>query len=581
MKKILWSLVKKYKWYFLLEFICIVIAVLCLYVPSKLLGNIIDLLGNVQANKVQIFNEAILLTIFGIGFFVFRVFFKSLDFTIEMKMHKDLKCMMFDKMLKIKIEKLNEVKNGEVMSYFATDERKVIRVFVALFSSISRIVLNVIFAIITMCLTCTPKMTWIAIIPLTVSVFFVIILKNRISDKFTKAQKSFTELSEFVQESTDSVRTMKAFVGEDVQIKEFYDKNLEVKQNNFIVTKSQSLIDVLSNLGFGFSYAIALLIGSKMVVEGVITVGNMVSFFAVLGMLEFPISTIPWIMTRYKKFRVSCIRLAKLFSMDEENNEIIIKDQNKKFDGNIKINNLTFNYKDYLEPALSNISFDVKKGESIGIIGVVGSGKSTLMNLLLKLYEVPNGKIFIDGKDINEISINQIRSNICYITQDNFLFSSTLKNNINLFKDIYKTEEIEASTKKAMIYDDIQDMEEGLETIIGEKGIDLSGGQKQRVVISRAFLQNSDIVIFDDTFSALDNRTEQHVLNNIKELIKGKTCFIVSNRISDIKFCDKIIVLEHGKIVERGNHETLINERGKYYEFYENQAHKVKNDLLV
>lgn len=196
------------------------------------------------------------------------------------------------------------------------------------------------------------------------------------------------------------------------------------------------------------------------------------------------------------------------------------------------------------------------------------------------IKDVERGKIFIDGKDINDIKVKTIRDNICYITQDNFLFSATLKENINLFKDEYKDEDIEESTKQAMIYDEISSMEEGINTVIGEKGIDLSGGQKQRVVISRAFLNNSNIIIFDDTFSALDNRTEQHVLNNIKELTKNKTCIIVSNRISDIKDCDKIIVLEQGEIVEQGTHQTLLKTNGKYQEFYQNQAHKAQSTLL-
>ena len=202
------------------------------------------------------------------------------------------------------------------------------------------------------------------------------------------------------------------------------------------------------------------------------------------------------------------------------------------------------------------------------------------MNLLLKLYEVPNEKIYIDGKDINEIKTDTIRNNICYITQDNFLFSTTLKENINLFRDIYEEGDILESTKSAMIYEEIEEMTDGINTIIGEKGIDLSGGQKQRVVISRAFLKNSNIVIFDDTFSALDNRTEQSLLKNIKELTKNKTCIIVSNRISDIKHCDEIVVLEQGKIVERGVHKDLLNNKAQYYEFYKNQAEKNKVSIL-
>ena len=269
-----------------------------------------------------------------------------------------------------------------------------------------------------------------------------------------------------------------------------------------------------------------------------------------------------------------------MFKLKEE--EIVTEaSQNKEeLQGDIEIKNLNFNYPGCIDRALEDINISIKKGKSLGIIGVIGSGKTTLMNLLLKLYKVPKGSISIDGKDINDIKTDVIRNNICYITQDNFLFSTTLKENINLFRDEYDDKEIVDSTKSSMIYEEIEQMADGINTVIGEKGIDLSGGQKQRVVISRAFLNKSNIVIFDDTFSALDNKTEEHLLNNIRELTRDKTCIIVSNRISDIKHCDEIIVLEQGKIVERGIHNELLKRKNKYYEFYKNQAEKSNVSIL-
>lgn len=201
------------------------------------------------------------------------------------------------------------------------------------------------------------------------------------------------------------------------------------------------------------------------------------------------------------------------------------------------------------------------------------------MNLLLRLYPVPNGKIFIDGQDINSIPLKDLRDSICYITQDNFLFSTTLRENVKLFKDGYEEEDIKESTKNAMIYDDIEKMRNGIDTVLGEDGTNLSGGQKQRVVISRAFLNKSNIIIFDDTFSALDNKTEQLVLNNVKELVKDKTCIIISNRISDIKDANKIIVLDGGNIVQEGTHDSLLRQDGKYYEFYKQQS--AKNEMAL
>lgn len=207
-------------------------------------------------------------------------------------------------------------------------------------------------------------------------------------------------------------------------------------------------------------------------------------------------------------------------------------------------------------------------------------GKTTLVNLLTRLYEVERGKIVIDGKDINDIAIEQLRENICYITQDNFLFSAKLKDNISLFKEGYENEEIEISTKKAVIYDEINAMPNKIHTVIGERGMDLSGGQKQRVAISRAFLKQSRIVILDDAFSALDNKTEEVLLRNVRELTQDKTCIIISNRISDIKHSDTIIVLEGGKIVEQGKHKELIKKHGQYYNYYRQQAFNTKESIL-
>ena len=202
------------------------------------------------------------------------------------------------------------------------------------------------------------------------------------------------------------------------------------------------------------------------------------------------------------------------------------------------------------------------------------------MNLLLRLYPVPNGKIFINNQDINDIDLATLRNSISYITQDNFLFSTTIKDNISLFRENFNDSEIEESTEKSMISGEIEKMKNGIYTVIGERGIDLSGGQKQRVVISRAFLNKSNIVIFDDTFSALDNKTEKLLLENIKELVKNKTCIIISNRISDIKDANNIIVLDGGKIIEQGKHDKLLENNGLYTKFYNQQSSKDEESIL-
>lgn len=580
MKKELIKSLKKYKWQILIEIILIIISVIFIAYPSKIIGRMIDLLYNAESNKSEIIKSIVQLLSISIGILITRVLWKNLDFRINVYIDKDLKDRLFTKLLKTKVKALNEIKNGEIMSYFVSDLRKVTMTTAKFISTGTRIIANFTIATIMMSNSCNIKLTLISLIPVFITIVVIIFIRKRWMDVMKEAQKSFADLSEYVQESTDSIRTMKAFCGEDKQIEEFKDKNATLKKYNISVSKNQNLLFVCVSLGFGLAYAITLLYGSNLVINGKISIGNLIAFNGYLAMLEGPVIWIPWLFGKAKKFKVSFDRLDKMFKLPEEEIDNFEKSNEDKLNGDIEIKNLTYNYPGYIETVLENINIDIKKGESLGIIGVIGSGKTTLMNLLLKLYDVERGKIFIDGKDINDIPVKTIRDNICYITQDNFLFSATLKENINLFKDEYKDEDIEDSTKQAMIYDEISHMDDGINTVIGEKGIDLSGGQKQRVVISRAFLNNSNIIIFDDTFSALDNRTEQHVLNNVKELTKNKTCIIVSNRISDIKDCDKIIVLEQGEIVEQGNHQTLLQKDGKYQEFYQNQAHKAQSSLL-
>ena len=580
MKKILLELYKKYKWIFLIETIFLIINVYLVAMPSRIVGNMIGLLYDIDKNKNAIFMEMAKLAGICLGYIGVRVVWKNIEVKMEFIMSKDLVDKLFAKFLKSKIENVEEIKNGKLMAFFVSDAKRVARLSTRILSTIVRLVFNFIIIGMLMSQASNYKLAVAAMVPVVAVLIIIYLLRNFVSESFRKSQESFTELSEFVQESTDSIRTMKAFAGEEVQIEEFDKKNDSVRTNNLRVIRNQSLMDVLITLGFGIAYAITLLGGSNLVIAGEMSIGDLVAFTGYLGVLAMPVFWFPWLLTRFKKIRVSAERLSELVNLPEEDIEVHDTKDYGSLNGDIKINDLTYNYPGYIERVLEHINIDIKQGESLGIIGVVGSGKTTLMNLLLKLYNVERGKIFIDGVDINDIPTKKIRDNICYITQDNFLFSASLKENINLFKDEYKDSEIEESTKMAMIYEEISEMQEGIHTVIGEKGIDLSGGQKQRVVISRAFLNNSNIVIFDDTFSALDNRTEQHVLNNIKKLTKDKTCIIISNRISDIRDCDKIIVLEQGVIVEQGTHESLLSERKKYYEFFESQAHKTDFAVL-
>jgi len=579
LKKTLLNLYKKNTLLLLIEIIFIAINVYLLTVPSKLLGQIVDLLYNLDTNKEQIIHTVLLLLLMCLVLITVRVTWKMIDAKIGRNNTKTIRDTIYEKMLKTDVSTLEKMKNGDIMSYFVKDINQVRKFISNVITLIVRFVLNFLIVAFTMVQATNTKLTLIVLLPITISIVLILMMVKKIEKHYNESRKKFTNLSEYVQESTDSIRTTKAYVGEKRQIEEFIKKNTSLKNTNVEVIKIETLISIFMNLGIGIGMGLSILFGSKMVLNGDISVGDFVAFNGYMLVLQDPIRWIPWMVKHLKRFQVAYKRLDDFLNLKEEKIEIYnYKPEDLK--GDIVIKNLSYKYPDGNENVLKDINIEIKQGKSLGIIGVIGSGKTTLMNLLLKLYKIPDGKIFIDGKDINQIKTDTIRHNICYITQDNFLFSSTLKDNINLFRDIYDEDDIIESTKSSMIYSEIEKMPDGINTIIGEKGIDLSGGQKQRVTISRAFLNQSNIVIFDDTFSALDNKTEESLLHNIKNLTDNKTCIIISNRISDIKHCDEIVVLEHGEIVERGIHRDLLANKEKYYEFYKNQAERSSPEFL-
>ena len=577
MKKLLKTFFKKERFTIFAIIILVGINVYFLTFPSKILGKIIDLLYDIEVHKITIIKYIAFLILFSVLSLIIRVAWKSLVGKTTRLLEKILKDKLFENFLKLKLSSIQNIKNGEIMSYFVKDVGEIRTLFYRLLSHGTRIFFILVIATYTM-KTVNTKLTIATLCPMVITAIIIIILKKYVEKSFAKSQKYFTNLSEYVQESTDAIRTTKAYSGEVNQYKKFIKKNNLLKRSNIAVDIYSTLLSTSVNICFGFCYGITILYGSKLVLNKEISIGDFVAFNGYIDLFFTPISWLPGIIAKIKRAKISYKRLEQVFNLEKE--KLMLTEKNEsRLHGNILINNLSFNYPGNIETVLENITIHVKEGETLGIIGTIGSGKTTLMNLLLRLYPVPDNKIFINGIDINKIDLQFLRKSICYITQDNFLFSTTIKENISLFQNRFKDSEIEESTEQAMLSSDLKNMKNGIYTVIGERGIDLSGGQKQRVVISRAFLNKSDIVIFDDTFSALDNKTEENLLNNIKELVKGKTCIIISNRISDVKDADKIIVLDSGKIVEQGIHAQLLQNNGLYTKFYNQQSSK-ENFLL-
>lgn len=574
MKKTIIDIIKKCKWLLLILIVFVVINMYVVTLPAKIIGWIIDLLYDIEGNKNEILNNVTYLIFISIVLLFVRLPWRSLSTYISRTFEMMLKNRIFDQFLKIKMTNIQNIKNGEIMSYFTQDVSEMRVFFYRVISYGTRIIATMVIVTYIMITGINLKLTIVTLCPIIVTLFLVVKIKKYVEQNFRKAQKHFTALSEFVQESTDAIRTTKAYSNENARLKMFIRKNKLLRASNIAVETHSTLLSICIKICFGLCYGISLIYGSKLVLNGNITIGEFTAFQGYIGLFVGPVEWLPGLISRGKRASLSYARLERLFELEKEKILPSSNGNDELISGDIVIKNLTYNYPGSIDCALSHVTMEIKKGQKIGIIGTIGSGKTTLANLLMRLYQVPNGKIFIGGRDINDIDITDLRKSICYITQDNFLFSTTLRENISLFKDGYNDSDIENSTKEAMIYEEIAKMKNGIDTIIGERGVDLSGGQKQRVVISRAFLLRSNIVIFDDTFSALDNKTEEQVLKNVNEMCRDKTCIIISNRISDIKDSDRIFVLDDGVIVQEGGHEALLKVDGLYRKFYDKQSSK-------
>lgn len=571
MKKIILRFLKKHYLYIIIQTIFIFLNIYLATYPAKIIGNLVDLLYDIPATQELIIQNIIYLLLVSAGLLLVRFPWRFWVTYNARALEKETKDELFKQLLKTKMSEIQEIKNGEIMSYFTKDVSELRQAFYRIESYGTRIIATFLIGVITMAQGVNLGLTAVTMLPIVITSYLIVKIKKYVESSFKISQEYYTDLSEYVQESTDAIRTTKAYSQEGNQLKEFIKKNKKLKSANNAVDVHSTLLTTCINVCFGLCYAIAILIGSKLVLDNTITIGDFVAFNGYIALFVGPVSWLPSTISRFKRGQISYQRLDKFLALEKEKYLPLEPKEKADLKGDIRISHLSFHYPSHVEEALEDINILIPQGKTLGIIGTVGSGKTTLANLLLRLYSVPDNMIYIGDKDINKIPIETIRKNICYITQDNFLFSNTIEKNISLFKQGYSEKEMIKSTKEAMIYDEIQEMNDGIYTIIGERGVDLSGGQKQRIAVSRAFLNSSDIVVFDDTFSALDNKTEAKLLENIKKMTQNKTCIIISSRISDIKDADEIIVLDNGKIIERGKHQELIDQEGNYYKFYQQQ----------
>lgn len=421
-------------------------------------------------------------------------------------------------------------------------------------------------------------MTLFAGIPLIIIAIMGAYMGRKMRNKFKKAQKAFEDLSDFTNENLSGINVVKAFVTEETEIKEFLKINSRAKDRNLSYVRSQTLLQMSVRAITGIVYVIILGYGGYLVSSTAGTmeefsVGNLTTFILLFGSLLWPMRALAMIINIRSRGKGSLERIERILS-----EEVDVFDSDSVIDvdiieGIIEFKNLSFQYPDGNDNALSNISFKVNKGETVGILGRTGSGKTSLVDLLLRIYNVNKDQLFIDGIDIMDLPIKKVRESIGYVPQDGFLFSDSISNNISLGlekkRDYFN--EVQEAAKLSDVHNNIIDFNEEYETIIGERGVTLSGGQRQRLSIARALIKDPSILILDDSVSAVDTKTEETILSNLNKVRKGKTTLIIAHRISTIKDADKIIIVEDGKVIDVGTHSELLGRCSFYLDMVERQ----------
>lgn len=413
----------------------------------------------------------------------------------------------------------------------------------------------------------SPRLTFYTILPLPILSYAIFKLSSEINIRSTVFQQYLSKVSSFSQEIFSGIRVIKAYSLENQHQNNMIDLANESKSKSLNLAKVQSLFGPLMLALIGISNLIVIYFGGLMYMDGTIkSIGTIAEFILYVNMLTWPVASLGWVSSMVQEAEASQKRLNEFLKIEPE---ILNKNtEHSVIEGAIAFQNVSYTYEDTNIKALQDISFTVKKGETLAILGKTGSGKSTILSLISRLYDVSEGQITVDGTLIKDLNVYDLRNSIGIVPQDAFLFSDSIKNNIKFGKENATNAEVEAAAKSAVVHDNIIGFNKKYETILGERGITLSGGQKQRVSIARAIIKDPEILLFDDCLSAVDTETEEAILNNLNEICKNKTTIIVSHRISSAKNADRILIIENGRIIQQGSHNQLINEEGYYASLY-------------
>jgi ATP-binding cassette subfamily B multidrug efflux pump len=529
---------------------------------------IIGFYSQMLTRAILLFSALVLFLALAKGFFLFLT--RQTIIVMSRLIEFDLKNDIFRKYEELHMAFYKQNNTGDLMNRISEDVSRV-RMYLgpAIMYTINLIVLFVM-VVLTM-LSVNAELTLYVLTPLPILSVMIYVVSRMINIRSEKVQRKLSDLSTFTQEAFSGIRVIKAYNRSSEREFEFAHLSNEYKETSLSLVKVNALFMPAMILLIGLSTILTIYIGGQLTINGSISPGNIAEFVIYVNMLTWPVASVGWVTSLVQRAAASQKRINEFL-------KVIPDIQNSNFEtyqakGNLSFTNVSFTYSDSGIDALKNISFEVPQGKSLAIIGTTGSGKSTIANLLCRLYDVNDGVIEIDGRDIKTLNLDAYRNSIGYVPQDVYLFSDTISNNISFSTTISDTDDnaVEQAAKDAQVHANIMEFPEGFETRVGERGITLSGGQKQRISIARAIIKKPRILIFDDCLSAVDTETEERILENLKRIMDNRTTIIISHRVSSVKHCDEIVVLDDGVIIERGSHEALMIKRASYFEIHEQQ----------
>jgi ATP-binding cassette subfamily B multidrug efflux pump len=553
---------------------------LAMLIP-KLLGLITDGLNRKDMTQGSIIQNVLLMMAIVVAVFILKFLWRYFLIGNCRSIECYLRDHLFKHMQTLPLSFYSNSRTGDLVAYAINDVQAVRMTFgfgsIQILDGSTLAIVSILFMVQTI----NPVLTIMALAPVPVAVFIMVNVGRLIRGRFRKVQEAFASISEKVQENISGIRVIKAFAQEKEEVDNFLKYSQRRVDTQMSLTRISALLGPCAQICFGVSFLLFIVYGSKLVIEGTITLGDYVAFNTYMLAIMGPVTNISRIIDVWQRGLASYRRLATIF--DSPSASGLTSEDGSVCDikGRLEVKNLNFTYPGAKRRALKNINLTLDQGRTLGIIGKTGSGKSTLINLLLRLYDIDDGRISIDGTDINDIPVDILRECIGYVPQDNFLFSTTIRQNIEFFKSIYTEDEVEEAARLSGVYDNIVSFPEGFDTVIGERGTTLSGGQKQRISIARAIIKNPSILILDDSLSAVDTKTEEEILGNIKKLLDDRTGILISHRISTIMNADEILFMSGGRIAERGTHEQLMGLKGLYYELYKAQNVPASREVVV